>query len=74
MTDKRVGMFMVGRVATWWCLSFISGPSGPAEAVPVLAAFAGAVAREAEIVSTVVTSGTVVVQVVLNVFFATSVA
>jgi hypothetical protein len=67
-------MFIVGRVAAQWCLSFVAGPCCPAEAVPVFAAFARAIARKAEIVSTVIASRAVVVQVVLNMLFATSVA
>lgn len=44
MANEDMGDFMVWRISVRWCLSFVSGKCGPAEAKPVLAAFACAIA------------------------------
>jgi hypothetical protein len=69
-----MGMFMVRGISPWRCLSFITRPSCPAEAIPVLATFTTAVADEAQIVVSSVTPRTVVMKVILHVLFATAVA
>ena len=74
MSSKDVRVFMVCGITAWRCHSFVAGPGGPTKAEPVVAAFAVAVAGEADIIVSSVAAGTVVMEVVLDVFFSTSVA
>jgi hypothetical protein len=50
MAYKDMGKLVVGWISTGWCLSLISRKCCPAEAKPMFAAFAGAVAIQTEIV------------------------
>jgi hypothetical protein len=69
MAYENMGGFMVWRISVRWCLSFVSGKCGPAEAKPVLAAFACAIAVQTEIVWAVIAAWAVVVEVIFDVLF-----
>jgi hypothetical protein len=67
---ENVGLLMVGGVATLRTVALVPGPRCPAKAEPVLAPFALAIAAKTEIVVTTVTTRTVIVELVLDVFLA----
>jgi len=50
MAHEDMGEFVIWRISVGWRLPFVSGKCGPAEAKPVLAAFACAIAIQTEIV------------------------
>jgi hypothetical protein len=61
MSCEDVRLFMAYRIPPFWSIAFVPCPSSPAEAVPVLASFAGVIATMAKIVISVVTFRAMVV-------------
>jgi hypothetical protein len=61
MSAEYMRVLVRRRVPTRRSLLLVMWPGRPAEAVPMLTAFLGAVARLAEIVSTIIAAGAVVV-------------
>jgi len=74
VSSKDVRVLVVRGITALRCHSFVAGPGGPTKAEPVVAAFSVTVAIEADVVVSSVAAGTVVMEVVLDVFFSTPVA
>ena len=69
VSTEDVRILVGRRVTTGRSFLLIEWPGSPAKAIPVLAAFLGAIAGLAEVVGAIVATGAVVMQVVFYVIF-----
>jgi hypothetical protein len=69
MPNENVWVFVVGWVASFRRFSFVTRPSGPSEPEPMLASFAETIAAQADVVPALITTATVVMELVLYAVF-----
>jgi hypothetical protein len=74
VSSEYVRVFVIRAIASFWGLSFIACPCCPSKAKPMFASFSQAEATQADVVVAIVAASTVVVQLILNVLFATALA
>jgi hypothetical protein len=74
MSSEEMWVLIVRGISVFWTIALVTRPGCPPEAKPVLAAFAGTIAPVTQVVRSVITLGAVVVELVLEVFFATVLA
>lgn len=74
MSNENMWVFMIRWIASFGRFTFVTRPSGPSKAVPVLASFAETIAAETEIVLAIVTTAAVVVEFILYAIFPATLA
>lgn len=74
VSNENVWMFVVWWIASFWSLSLVQWPRGPAEAEPMVASFAAAIAADADVVVATKAPCTGVVEFVLDVILGTLLA
>jgi hypothetical protein len=70
MTSEQMWMLIIHGISVFWTIALVPRPCCPSKAKPMLAAFAGTIAPVTQVIRSVIALGAVIVELMLEMFFA----